>query len=57
MKNWKTTAIGLIGAAYFAVDAYSKNGGDLTDWKLWLPAALAAAFGYLAKDFNATGKP
>ena len=57
MKSWKTTTLGLLGAAYLAVDGYSKNGGNLTDWKLWLPVALSAAFGFLVKDFNATGKP
>jgi predicted acyltransferase len=57
MKNWKTTATGIALAVMSAFESYASNGGDLGDWKLWGRAVLIAALGYLAKDFNTTGKP
>ena len=44
--NTVTTILGAIGAVIAAVQAYSANGGSLADWKVWLPAAAIALFGY-----------
>ena len=57
MKSYKTTIIGAIFAALTAIQTYQSNGGNLDDWKLWVFPTLIAAFGFLAKDFDATGKP
>lgn len=53
MKNWKTTLLGLIGAVAQVVIPLIQT-GTLT-WKEIGFAALTAAFGYFAKDFDQTG--
>lgn len=55
MKNWKTTALGAVAAAFTAVSIYATNGGNLGDWKLWVGPALAAIWGYVQKDAGITG--
>jgi hypothetical protein len=55
MTNWKTTVTGALLAAITAISIYTTNGGDFSDWKLWLFPVLLAVFGYLAKDAGVTG--
>lgn len=50
MKSWKTTLAGALLAGVHSVNIYQTNGGDITDWKLWVLPALVATFGYLTKD-------
>jgi hypothetical protein len=50
MKSWKTTIIGAAIAALMAIQNFQGNG----DAKQYVVAALIAAFGFLAKDFNQT---
>jgi len=50
LKNWKTTLVGVGGAAVGALYQWMVS-GDLDLQKLW-PLILAAAVGALAKDFN-----
>jgi hypothetical protein len=52
MKNWRTTVVGAISAVALIV-VPMLNG--TFDWKDILFAALAALFGYLAKDAGVTG--
>lgn len=53
MKNWKTTLAGAIGAAALALQSLFATG--TVDLKTGITAAIVAAFGFLAKDFNVTG--
>lgn len=55
MKNWKTTTLGLIGAALTFLQTYTTNGGNLSDWKLYIFPLVVALFGYFSKDMNVTG--
>jgi len=54
MKNWRTTIIGAIGAAFIAIQPLIETG--VIDWKAVAIAALVALFGYLAKDAGVSGK-
>lgn len=53
MKSWKTTFVGILGAAWLAIEPIVSTGH--IDWKKTVLAAIVAAFGYLAKDFDKTG--
>lgn len=53
MKNWKTTILGAITAAFVAIQPLIATGE--IDWKAVGLAALIALFGYLAKDAGVTG--
>lgn len=53
MKSWKTTLIACLMAAFVAIEPYVSTGQF--DWKKLIYAALIAAFGVLAKDFNVSG--
>lgn len=55
MKNWKTTLVGAISAAFVAIATYAQSGGDLADWKLYVFPALTAIWGYVQKDAGVTG--
>jgi hypothetical protein len=55
MKSWKTTLMGLVTAVAVAVYPIITTG--VIDWKNVGLAALIAVFGYLAKDYDVTGKP
>ena len=55
MKNWKTTLIGAIMAVVVAVYPIVETGN--IDWKSVGMAALIAALGFFAKDFDKTGIP
>lgn len=57
MANYKTTIIGLLGAIWIALQPFlTTQGFDISkDWKNLVGAAIVAAFGFLAKDFNVTG--
>lgn len=55
MKNWRTTFIGALLAGLSFLAAFQANGGNLSDWKLWIIPALIAVLGYLAKDAGVTG--
>jgi hypothetical protein len=46
--NWKTSLAGLATAILYAVS-------NQPDWKHLATAAMLAAIGFLAKDFNVTG--
>ncbi len=52
----KTTLAGLAGAALLVLQAHLQSGKDLTDWKTYLGPLAIALLGFLAKDFNKTGK-
>lgn len=56
MKNWKTSLIGCVGAAITAISIYQNNGGNLSDWKLYLFPVLLAIWGVVQKDAGVTGK-
>lgn len=47
MSNWKTTLCGVALAVIPAIEGFQGH-----DWKGYVTAALTAAFGFLAKDFN-----
>jgi hypothetical protein len=51
--NWRTTLLGIIGAALAAYKegAYS----DPADWRKWIIPVTIAVLGYLSKDRNVTG--
>ena len=51
MLNWKTTSIGLAIAILVAIQNYA----GANTWQGYLHAALVAALGFVAKDFNVTG--
>lgn len=53
MKNWKTTLAGVIGAIALSLQSAFATG--TVDGKTVITAAIVAAFGFLAKDFNVTG--
>ena len=53
MKNWKTTLVGVLLAVVVAIQPIVSTG--IVDWGLLVIAALIAALGVLAKDFNVTG--
>jgi hypothetical protein len=53
MTNWKTTLCGCLAAIMIAIAPILQSG--TVDWKALVIAALVAAFGFLAKDFNVTG--
>ncbi len=53
MRNWKTTIVGLIGAIAIAIQPYLESGAF--DTKALITAAVVAAFGVIAKDFNVSG--
>ena len=53
MKNWKTTAAGLIGAIALTLQDLFATGN--VDGKTIVSAIVIAAIGYLSKDFNVTG--
>jgi len=57
MKNWKTSLIGYLAALWLVVQPIITNGDfDFErDWKSLVGAAIAAFFGYVAKDKNVTG--
>lgn len=54
MKSYKTTILGIIMAAFVAIQPILETG--VIDWKKLGYAALIAAFGYVSKDFNVTSK-
>ena len=53
MKNWKTTVLGAIAAAFIAIQPLIATGE--VDWKAVGIAAVVALFGYLTKDAVVTG--
>lgn len=57
MKNWKTTLIGVITGVYLLISP--RLAGDKTQPPITagnvIPAALAIALGYYAKDKDVTG--
>lgn len=53
MKNWRTTVLGAIAAAFVAIQPLIATGE--VDWKAVGIAALIALFGYLSKDAGVTG--
>lgn len=53
MKNWKTTLVGVLLAVVVAIQPIVSTGK--VDWGQLVIAALIAALGVLAKDFNVTG--
>lgn len=57
MKNWKTSLLGYLAALWLVVQPIITNGDfDFErDWKSLVGAAIAAFFGYVAKDKNVTG--
>lgn len=57
MKNWKTTTIGLLAAIWLMVQPILINNNFILqrDWRQLVYAAIAAAFGFFAKDHNVTG--
>lgn len=55
MTNWKTTLVGILGSVATWFGTYTQNGGNLSDWKLWVFPVLILVFGYLSKDFTSTG--
>ncbi|WP_395739282.1 hypothetical protein [Prosthecobacter sp.] len=55
MKNYRTTIAGALLAAVSSVALYQNNGGNLSDWKLWIIPALIAFLSYLAKDAGVSG--
>jgi len=60
MKSNKTTIFGLILSALVAVQPIVEGTGyhlDSASFVKILFAASLAVFGYLAKDFDVTGKP
>ena len=56
MKNWKTTLMGSIGMVLSFIALYVQNGGNLSDWKLWVLPLLVQVWGYIQKDAGVTGK-
>ena len=54
MRSYKTTLLGIITAAIVAIQPIIETGN--IDWKKIGYAALIAAFGYVAKDFNVNEK-
>jgi hypothetical protein len=60
MKSYKTTLVGVGLAIMVAVQPIVEGSGYHLDKKTFgklLFAGLLAAFGYLSKDYDATGKP
>ncbi|WP_395741035.1 hypothetical protein [Prosthecobacter sp.] len=55
MKNWRTTIFGALLAGATFLGQFQSNGGNLSDWKLWVIPLLMAVLGYLAKDAGVTG--
>jgi hypothetical protein len=56
MKNWKTTAIGGLGALMIIIPETIKAlEGQTVDWKVVALSAIMALVGYFAKDKNVTG--
>jgi len=57
MKNWKTSLVGFLAAFWLVAQSIITNGDfDFErDWKTLVGAAIATAFGLLAKDKNVTG--
>lgn len=55
MKNWRTTIIGCIGAAWLAIEPIITTGE--IDYKKLAMAAGVAAFSFLVKDAHVTGLP
>lgn len=53
MKNWRTTAVGLVGAIWVAVEPMLTSGE--IDWKQIATAAFIAALGIFSKDAGVTG--
>jgi uncharacterized membrane protein YgaE (UPF0421/DUF939 family) len=53
MKNWKTTALGLVIAILVALQPILETG--VLSWKAVVLAVLIAAAGYFTKDSNVTG--
>lgn len=53
-NNWRTTLVGLLGAALVAVGNYINSGGHFTLQGL-ATAAGVAALGFLSKDSVVTG--
>lgn len=57
MKNWRTTLIGVIGSVATWFGTYTQNGGNLSDWKLWVFPVIVLIAGYVSKDAKVTGLP
>lgn len=55
MKNWRTTLVGMIGAAFTAAAAHFQATGDVTNWQGYAAAATLAAIGFFSKDAGVTG--
>lgn len=55
MKNWKTTLLGVLGAAVTAAVGYYQQTGDVVNWQAYVSAAGMAALGYFAKDAGVSG--
>lgn len=51
MRNWKTTACGLVIALALAVQNYT----GANTWQGWVGVLGAAALGFFSKDMNVTG--
>lgn len=56
MNNWKTTLIGAALAGLAWLQLYQQNGGNLSDWKQWAIPCAIAVLGFVAKDYNVSGK-
>ena len=52
MKNWKTTAIGLVGAAVQIAVPLLQGGADIKDV---ITAVIIGLLGFFAKDAGVTG--
>ncbi len=50
MKNWKSTLLGALMAGLSYLTIYQTNGGDLSEWKLWLIPFGIATLGAVTKD-------
>jgi hypothetical protein len=58
MKNWRTTAVGVLGGIFWACLPIMKSGTfDIhTDWINLVEAAGIVVFGYFAKDAGVSGE-
>lgn len=54
MKNWRTTAAGIVGALALGAVEIMKT-GDYHNPDLWIRMASVAVLGLLAKDAGVTG--
>lgn len=59
MKSWKTTVIGLAGAAWLVAEPIIKKGdfNIKTDYPQLVGAIIVGVLGYFTKDHDVTGNP